>query len=143
MSSPTLLRSALLCAAAMAFASAMPARAQDDATPTPSRTIVLTVYGADGSPVARSSDEIVVCSRRPESERYRIPRRFRNRGDRPLEIGWGARAMDLEEAQRDTRPNSCSVNGSWGQSGCTQQLIRQWYAERRQAQAQRDAERGY
>ena len=28
-------------------------------------------------------------------------------------------------------PDSCSVIGSWGQSGCTQQLIRQWRAERR------------
>lgn len=133
-----LARLALAVAAAFPV---LPAQAQSDGIP--SRTINLTVYGEDSCPVAQSPDEIVVCARRPESERYRIPRRFRDRGDRPLSVAWGARAMDLEEAQRDTRPDGCSVNGTWGQGGCTQAMIRQWYAERRQMQAQRDAQRGY
>jgi hypothetical protein len=34
------------------------------------------------------------------------------------------------------RPNSCTVVGSFGQTGCTQQMIRQWYAARRAQQAE-------
>lgn len=97
----------------------------------PDRTINLMVFGDDPCPEAASEEEIVVCARMPESERYRLPRRFRDRSDRPLEVSWAARAWDLEEAQRDTRPNSCSVVGSFGQTGCTQAMIRQWIAERR------------
>ena len=66
----------------------------------------------------------------PEGERYRIPESLRRTGQR-REGAWTSHAMELEEVQRDTRPDSCSVVGSWGQSGCTQQMIRQWRAERR------------
>ena len=56
--------------------------------------------------------------------------RLRRRASRP-EQSWASRVELLEEASRDTRPNSCSVVGTYGQSGCTAALIRQWYAERR------------
>ena len=71
-----------------------------------------------------------MCGRRPESERYRIPESLR-RSSRPAETSWSSHAAELEEVQRDYRPDSCSVIGSWGQSGCTQQMMRQWRAERR------------
>lgn len=111
----------------------------DASAEMPDRIINLMVYGDDACPEPESPDEMVVCGRQPESERYRIPRRFRDRGDRLMETSWGARVMELDEAQRFTRPNSCSVDGSWGQTGCTQAMIRQWYAERREAA--REAER--
>lgn len=125
----------------LSIASLLLAAAGPTTAEQPSRVIDLTVYGEDACPVPQSDDEIVVCARRPESERYRIPRRFRDRGDRPMAVSWGARAMELEDAQRDTRPNGCSVVGSWGQTGCTQMMIRQWWLERRAEQARRDAER--
>ena len=100
-----------------------------------SRESHVTVYGEDPCPPSTDED-IVVCARRPEDERYRIPAPLRRSSRRP-ETSWTSHATDLEEAQRDTRPDSCSVVGSWGQSGCTQQMVRQWRAERRARRQQR------
>ena len=97
----------------------------------PVRQINLTVYGEERCPRARGEDEIVVCARRPEEERYRVPPALRERRDRPAETSWASRAETLEEDARTQRPDSCSVVGSGGQSGCTGSLIRQWLAERR------------
>jgi len=74
-----------------------------------------------------------VCARRPEQERYRVPAPLR-RGEQLRETAWSSRAAELEEAQRDTRPDSCSVVGSFGQSGCTQQLLRNWQDQRRRVE---------
>ena len=117
------MRTAILAAA---LALAVPAVAQDDA---PGRQSELTVYGTDPCPQS-TDEEIVVCRRRPEEERYRIPAPLR-RSTRNAEQSWGSRVESLDEVSRDTRPNSCSVVGTYGQSGCTQQMIRQWYEERR------------
>lgn len=116
--------SALLICLAGAFG-AEPVVAQG----IPEREESLVVHGNDPCPRS-SGDDIVVCARRPESERYRIPPALRG-GDRPSEVSWGSRVAALEDAARDQRPNSCSVVGSWGQTGCISQRIRQWYAERR------------
>jgi len=105
---------------------AAPASAQDAPPPRQSQ---LTVYGDDPCPRS-TDDEIVVCHRRPEEERYRIPAPLR-RSTRNSEQAWTSRVEGLEEASRDARPGSCSVVGSFGQSGCTQALIRQWYEARR------------
>jgi len=100
-----------------------------------SRTINITVYGNDPCP-SGSDDEIVVCGRRPENERYRIPKELRHKGDDPSEVSWSSRVAGLEDAQRSTRPDSCSPVGSWGQTGCFAQMIQQWRAARRQAQSE-------
>jgi hypothetical protein len=99
--------------------------------PVPERETSLVVYGNDPCPQPSDPDEIVVCARRPETERYRIPPALRQRPDHPTEVSWGSRASELDAAQRDTRPDGCSVVGSFGQSGCQAAFIRQWYAERR------------
>ena len=105
---------------------AAPASAQDD---PPRRQSAIEVFGEDPCPRS-TEDEIVVCHRRPEEERYRIPAPLR-RSTRPPEQAWGARVETLDEVSRDSRPNSCSVVGSYGQTGCAQQMIRQWYDSRR------------
>jgi hypothetical protein len=97
--------------------------------PAAGRESHVTVYGDDACPESRA-DETVVCARRPEEERYRIPAPLR-RSSRRAEASWSSHAAELEEIQRDTRPDSCSVVGSYGQTGCTQQMVRQWRAERR------------
>jgi hypothetical protein len=108
------------------LALAAPALAQES---VPQRRAELEVFGDDPCPQS-TDDEIVVCHRRAEEERYRIPAPLRRSTQRP-EQAWGARAETLDEVSRDSRPNSCSVVGSYGQSGCQQQFINQWYAERR------------
>jgi hypothetical protein len=95
----------------------------------------VTVYGSDPCPNV-APDEIVVCARRPENERYRIPKELRHKGDRPSETSWASQFEGLDEGARDQRPNSCSTVGSYGQTGCYQQMLRQWYAERRARQSQ-------
>ena len=120
-------RSAIALAIALAISAfATPLAAAQEEGPHSERSLV--VYGDDPCPPSQG-DEIVVCARRPEEERYRIPAPLR-RGER-REASWGTRAAELEDAQRDTRPNSCSVVGSFGQTGCTSDMVRQWYAERR------------
>jgi len=114
----------ILCAALVA----VPAVAQDQED-APDRESVVVIYGDDDCPASTEND-VVVCARRPEEERYRIPPRLRHSNQRQ-EQAWGARVESLEEVSRDSRPGSCSVVGTYGQSGCTQALIRQWYAERR------------
>jgi hypothetical protein len=116
----------------LAFA-ASPALAQDEA---PSRRETsLVVYGNDPCPPS-SEEEVVVCARRPEDDRYRIPEPLRRSSD-PPELGGISRVEALEESQRSTRPGGCSVVGSFGHTGCTQEMIRQWYADRRARRSSR------
>jgi hypothetical protein len=119
----------LLAAASLAILAAFAAPASGIAQPA--REVRVDVYGDDPCPDASDPEEIVVCGRQPEEERYRIPQELRRNPEARRESSWGARAMDLEDAQRFTRPNGCSPVGSNGQTGCNQELIRQWYAERR------------
>ena len=77
-----------------------------------------------------SEDEVVVCARQPEEERYRVPPALRERRDRPSETSWPARNEMLEEDARTQRPDSCSVVGSGGHR-LQAAFIRQWYNERR------------
>ena len=104
----------------------VPAAAQEDSA---ERQAELTVFGADPCPQS-SDEEIVVCHRRPEEERYRIPAPFR-RSSRNAEQAWGSRVESLDEVSRSTRPNSCSPVGSFGQTGCREQMVREWYESRR------------
>jgi len=101
--------------------------------PPPEKLSALTVYGDDPCPRS-SGDEIVVCARLPESERYRVPKALRKQRKRDAaSVAWGSRVQVLEYVSRTGRPNSCSPVGSFGQTGCTQQFLSQWRAERNQA----------
>jgi hypothetical protein len=125
-----------LGAAVISFLLLAPARARAESAAPPAVQINLLIYGDDPCPAPADAEEIVVCARQPESERFRIPPRLRARPDRPSEVSWASRAAGLEEESRQMRPNSCSVVGSGGQSGCNQAMIRQWYDERRAARSQ-------
>lgn len=122
--------------AGLALAIAGTAMAQDAPADPPQRVRNATVYGEEQCPKPSSDDEIVVCARMSENDRYRIPKRFRDQPSQASSAAsWAQRADVAMEAARDTRPNSCSVIGSGGQTGCTQKMLRQWFAERRQQQA--------
>lgn len=121
---------AVTAGAILALAAAGAASAQ-----APERVVNVTVYGSDPCPKG-SGGEIVVCGRRPDNERYRIPKELRKRGQQPSETSWAARERGLEEASRASMPGSCSPVGMWGQSGCFQQMLRQWYAARSAARSE-------
>ena len=101
-----------------------PAAAQD-----PSDGIAeIIVYGTDPCPRS-TDDEVVVCARRPEAERYRIPERLRAGGSVQSRTAWAARARALEYVGR-TGIQSCAPVGPGGHTGCLEQLIGAARAER-------------
>lgn len=120
-------RSALVSVVVASFAAATPAFAQDEAGDKVQQVIV---YGDDPCPQG-DGEEIVVCGRMPESERYRIPEMFRNDPNKPVEQAWTNRVESLERAGA-FGTDSCSPSGMGGFTGCTQKLIRNAYAEKRQ-----------
>jgi hypothetical protein len=109
----------------LAFASA-PAAAQDDV-----QIAEIIVYGDDPCPRSTES-EVVVCARKPESERYRIPERYRESGPRQSRESWAARARSFEYVGR-TGTMSCSAVGPGGHTGCLQNMIDRARAEARQS----------
>jgi hypothetical protein len=121
----------LLLPAAL-FATA-PATAEDTAP----RRSTLVVFGNDPCPRS-SDDEIIVCARMPESERYRIPKRFRDKrpADAPAPDTWANRVTELETVSRIGTPDSCSVVGSGGQTGCYSKFLREAAEARRQQKAE-------
>lgn len=82
---------------------------------------VLTIFGSDPCPTS-NGEEIVVCRRMPEAERYRIPEELRRTEGRGNET-WGDRAQSIEYVGR-TGVNSCSPSGSGGASGCFREMAR-------------------
>jgi hypothetical protein len=89
----------------------------------------IIVYGTDPCPRG-TADEIIVCSRRPETERLRIPQNVRQLPSSPESESWTNKAERLETMGR-TGINSCSPVGPGGGTGCLEQLIRQAREERR------------
>lgn len=107
----------------------LPLAAPTHAEP-PNKVFNLIVYGDDPCPQGEG-DEIIVCARKPESERYRIPKKLREKPAPSGGPGWASQVATMEQAQRQTLPGSCSATGSNGFSGCTAKMLEQWFAERR------------
>ena len=116
-------------AAAAAFAAA-PGEAQNRNSRADRITRVI-VYGSD--PCPRGADgEVVICGRRSNQERFRIPEQLRDdaAADDPENVSWAARAESLEYAGRGGI-QSCSTVGPGGQTGCLAELIRAARGDRR------------
>ena len=117
-----------LAAAALAsvfWLSATPAAAQsaDD------KVNMIIVYGDDKCP-APKGDEITVCARKEERERYRIPEPLRG-AQSPQNDAWNNKVLAYETVGK-TGTHSSSPVGAGGSLGCTQQLINRAYAEKGQ-----------
>ena len=94
----------------------------------------IVVYGNDPCPRS-TDDEVVVCARKPEAERYRIPEEYRSSGPRQTRQAWANRARALETVGA-TGINSCSPVGPAGFTGCLTQVINQARREAAEAQDQ-------
>ena len=125
-------------------ASAVPAMAQQqsgpvqDQAPTAAagtkgseRVNLVIVYGDDACPQSAGSD-IVVCARKGEEERFRIPEPLRGDPNKPSNQAWGERVRSMEYVGR-TGTESCSATGPGGFTGCFNQLARLAKAERQAA----------
>jgi hypothetical protein len=108
--------------AATAALAAVPAQAQDGTY----RQRSVVVYGNDPCPTSSNPDEIVVCSRRPEEERFRIPKDIREQ-ERAATIARedqvaANRAALVSGRTAATGTGSCSIQGAGGLTGCTKGL---------------------
>jgi hypothetical protein len=90
----------------------------------------IIVYGTDPCPRS-TDDQVVVCARRPESERYRIPQKYRPSGPRQETEAWASKSRSIETVGA-TGINSCSPVGPGGHTGCLTQVIREAREQRRQ-----------
>lgn len=105
---------------------ATPAAAQQ---PT---TAEVVVYGNDPCPRS-TDDQVVVCSRRPETERYRLPKNQQLQGTRQQRQSWANKSQQLMTVG-NTGVGSCSAVGPGGREGCLTQQIQQDKQAAREAQ---------
>jgi hypothetical protein len=91
---------------------------------------VLVIYGNDKCPTNDNGEEIVVCQRLDESERFRIPKDLRVIEVTPNRESWAVRA-EANSQVGATGTNSCSAVGANGASGCFVQAARAAKAERK------------
>jgi|FEC22Drversion2_1045045.scaffolds.fasta_scaffold00207_44 hypothetical protein len=106
--------------AAASVAATLPALAQ----PGNYRSRTVVVFGDDPCPTSSNPDEIIVCARRPEEERFRIPRELRD-AERAASIARADRVGENRAALASGRDSatgigSCSPVGPGGITGCTQ-----------------------
>jgi hypothetical protein len=118
-------------AAAAALAAAAPLSAQQAAAPAAADPKIsqVIIYGDDPCPKG-DEETIVVCARKPEGERYRIPENLRGNPNARENRSWADRATELQYVGR-TGIGSCSTVGAGGMIGCYNDLVREARAERR------------
>ena len=125
---------ALAAIASVAAFASSPAAAQDQPG---DKVNVVDVFGEDPCPQS-SDEEIVVCRRLDEADRYRIPEDLRQSDD-PENVSWAQRVKSFE-AVGDFGPLSCSPIGLGGELGCTAEMIAAAYEERRTGSGVRASE---
>jgi hypothetical protein len=114
---------------ALLLLSGAPAFAQGVAGPANEpRVNQLIIYGSDSCPPS-TDNEIIVCARKPEGDRYRIPENLRTDPNDPRSESWANRAIELSYVGR-TGTESCSTVGPGGFTGCFAQIAREARADR-------------
>ena len=113
---------ALTAAAIGAAGLSAPAAAQDG------EVKINQIYIQEGEECPASTDEIItVCG--VLEDPYRIPANLR-RSDSPQNESWGERAKSFQMVG-EFGIMSCSPTGAGGWTGCTQKMIEEAYAEKR------------
>jgi hypothetical protein len=102
--------------------------AAQPAPPSGERINQLIVYGEDPCPPS-TDEEITVCARKPEGDRFRIPEALRGDPNDPANQAWATRATELQYVGR-SGIGSCSTSGPGGMIGCFNDIVRQARAER-------------
>lgn len=114
---------ALVATIAIASALVSPAMAQD----SEEKINQLIIYGDDPCPES-TDDQITVCARKDESERYRIPAPLRS-SESPQNDAWNNRVLAYETVGKNGTL-SCSPVGGGGWTGCVSQMVETAYAEK-------------
>lgn len=126
----TELSKALIAATALMLS--MPAVAQDAPASQPADEKInqLIIYGDDECPQS-IGDEIVVCARMDEADRYRIPSNLRSDPNDPRNQATSERIKSYEYVGA-SGTMSCSPSGAGGFTGCGLKEIDRAYAEKAQ-----------
>ena len=120
----------VLPAALAATGFAIPLSAQETIETGDDSYNMVIVYGDDACPES-TADVIVVCARKAEGERYRIPEALRYSDD-PANKSWADRVESFEMVGA-FGTMSCSPVGAGGFTGCNQEMIRAAYADKEAA----------
>ena len=97
---------------------------------------VLVIFGDDKCPTNSDGEEIVVCQRLDESERFRIPQSLREQPGRPqASESWAVRSQDALDTGRTGGVGSCSTVGPGGSTGC---FVRQATRARAESRERRE-----
>jgi hypothetical protein len=96
---------------------------------------VLLIYGNDKCPTNKDGEEIVVCHRLDEAERFRIPRDLRDAEVKPQRESWAVRQQDALTTGA-TGTGSCSAVGANGSTGC---FVKQATAARQERRKEKEA----
>jgi hypothetical protein len=118
---------------AAAFAQSQPGVAVPGAAasgPEDVRVNQLIIYGEDTCPQSQDPNEVTVCARLPEDDRFRLPPNLRDNPNDPARQSWANRAIELSYVGR-SGTDSCSTVGAGGFTGCFNQIVTQARAERR------------
>lgn len=111
-----------LTLALLSMAAPAPTIAQDaEGTEDARRVRGVVIFGNDPCPKG-ATGEIVVCARRPEEERYRIPPEIRREMEVAAVRTWQRRAREVDSLGR-AGIGSCSTVGPGGSAGCTLEAI--------------------
>lgn len=99
------------------------------AAPVQAQQRMLTIFGDDKCP----SDTICVVA--PESERYRIPKPFRDGAveKSPDSVSWAVRSQQTLDVGK-AGPGSCTPDGPGGWTGCFMKQMKEAYAEEKATQ---------
>lgn len=90
----------------------------------------LVIYGDDKCPTNDAGEEIYVCVRRDEAERFRIPKELREFEVTPENESW-AQQQEAGVEATESGIGSCSAVGLGGATGCYGERADAYRAERR------------
>lgn len=125
-----------------ALAVAAPALAQSSLKPpassdgTQPRQKFVTIFGNDACPKSTDPDEIIICTKRPDEERYRIPPGVRAEGVKPGSARNSELVRGSAAGGAGGSIGSCTPVGPGGGTGCNQQMQDAYRAEKKAARGE-------
>jgi len=90
---------------------------------------IIDIYGNDKCP-SDNGQEIVVCHRHNETERYRIPKTLRDQESVPQAVQNNGLAAMNGTGGTGVQVNSCNSIGAGVAVGCTKQAADAWAAQK-------------
>ena len=119
-----------VAALALMLSAQAPAQNAPATQPGDEKINQLIIYGDDKCPESKG-DEIVVCARMGEADRYRIPSSLRDDPNDPRNQAMSERIKSYEYVGA-SGTMSCSASGAGGFTGCGLKEIDRAYAEKAQ-----------